>query len=87
MKPASKKFSRHADALASDCQKIQNAFADTAVDVTDMAEDMCNLTADNLKDQADDIQQRMTDYAVKNPMRTLSIALVAGLVIGWWLKR
>lgn len=87
MKPASKKFSRHADALASDWQKIQNAFVDTAADVTDMAEDVCKLTVDNLKDQTEDIQQRMTDYTVKNPMRMLGIALVTGLVIGWWLKR
>lgn len=87
MKPASQKFSRHADALAADWQKIQNAFADTAADVTDMAEDVCKQTVDNLKDQTEDLQQRMTDYTVNNPMRMLGIALVTGLVIGWWLKR
>lgn len=67
-----KKFSAHTDALASDWENIKDAFADTAEDVTEMA---------------DDIQPHITDYAEKNPMLTLAIALAAGLVIGWCLKK
>lgn len=87
MKSSSKKFSRHAEALAADWQKISNAFADTAGDVTDMAEDVCKISIDDLKNQTGNIQQRVADYTAKNPVRTLGIALAAGLVIGWWLKR
>lgn len=82
-----KKFDDHFDALATDWESIKNAFANTAEDVTEMADDVRNLSAEELKEQAESIQQRMADYAAKNPMRTLGIALAAGLIIGWYLKK
>jgi ElaB/YqjD/DUF883 family membrane-anchored ribosome-binding protein len=34
-----------------------------------------------------DAKERIKDYATREPMRALGIALGVGLAIGWWIKR
>ncbi|HTM63435.1 MAG TPA: hypothetical protein VL360_02900 [Gammaproteobacteria bacterium] len=87
MKSATKSFTQHSKALEEDWRKIKGVFADTAEDVTDMAEDLYDNTVNTVKNKTSGIQESLTNYTEKQPLQALGYALLAGIVIGYWLKR
>ena len=49
-------------------------------------EDLDKL-ASNAANQAKQIQQRAEKLITSHPVAALSVAVVAGLALGWWVKR
>jgi len=87
MKSAPKSFAQHSKALEEDWRKIKCVFSDTAEDVSDIAEDLYDNTVNTVKSKTSGIQESLTNYTETKPLHALGYALLAGIVIGYWLKR
>jgi len=46
-----------------------------------------NPIADVVADQAKQLQKRAEHLIKSHPVALLSLAMVAGLAVGWWVKR
>lgn len=66
--------------INEDLARIKDALADAAYDVRGKAGEM-------LKDKSNDFQESVTNYASEKPFKTIGIALLAGVVLGFLLKK
>lgn len=73
--------------LYSDLMRIKDAFSDTAKNMRGRATDSINQSFENVKTKSHDLQDNMANYAKEKPLKSLGIALLAGVVIGFLLHR
>jgi len=79
---------RHNDYdLYSDLMRIKDAFTDTAKNVRGQATDRFNQSFENVKAKSVDLQDNMANYTKEKPLKSLGLALLAGVVIGYILHR
>ncbi|MEO8495752.1 MAG: hypothetical protein ABI614_11820 [Planctomycetota bacterium] len=49
--------------------------------------DEANRIAEAVTEQAKQLQKRAEQLITSHPVAALGVAVIAGLVIGWWVKR
>ena len=80
--------SRHKNNIIyDDVEKIKAAIANATSDVKSKVGDMFNESFDSMKDQSLHLRDNISGYTAKKPFKTLSIALLAGLVIGYLIHK
>lgn len=87
MKTTTRKPVRNGHALSTDWLKIKNAFSDTAVDAKDMSGEMLRQSVSGAKKKAIKLQNNVANYTSKKPLKTLGIAMLTGVVLGYFLKK
>lgn len=73
--------------LNADIQKIRDAFAHTAKNMRHKANDSIAQSFDNAKERTHDFSDAVSNYAKDKPFKTIGFAMLAGLVVGFWLHR
>ena len=87
-KHATRKHSKYNDFdLYGDMVKIKDAFSDTARDAKGKAAEVLSQSFDNVKEKTADIQGKMSDYVTESPIKSLSIALLSGCLLGAIMMR
>lgn len=82
------KNSRHSSYdIVGDIERIKSAFSDAAHDVRGRTGEMLTESVDHLKDQSVKLRDDVTDYIAEKPLKSVGIALVTGMVIGFLLRR
>jgi len=78
---------RQAHMLAADWVAIKNALSDTAGDVKDEAGYMLRQSLDEIRRRSENAQDRISTYTAKKPLKSLGIAVLVGIAVGFLLKR
>lgn len=73
--------------LYADLEKIKNAFADTAYDMRGKTGEMFSESLEGVKDRSLQMRDGIVDYTSEKPFKSLGIALLAGVAIGWLLRK
>ena len=77
--------------VRKDVEKIKAALSDSVKDIKGKTSDAIfhsiSNARQNVKRKSSDFQQTLTWYMNKKPFKTLSIAMLSGLIIGYLLKR
>lgn len=80
-KPRDPEFDLHGD-----LEKLKSALADTTFDVKGVAGQMLSDSYENLRSRSSDIQVNVAEYIAKKPFKSLGIALLSGVAIGFLLR-
>ncbi len=78
---------RHDYDLYGDLAKIKAAFADTAHDARGKAAQLLSQSVENVKERSAALQENVGDYVAKKPLKSLGIAVAAGMLIGYLLHK
>ena len=73
--------------LYDDVIKIRAALMDTASDVKGKAGEMINESVENVREKTDLVKNTVADYTAERPFKSLGIALVVGIGIGFLIKK
>jgi ElaB/YqjD/DUF883 family membrane-anchored ribosome-binding protein len=73
--------------LYDDIEKIKAAFRDTTLDIKGRAGEVLTDSFESIKEQTTNTKDAVENYTAKKPFKSLGIALVAGLAIGYLLKK
>ncbi|OGT45145.1 MAG: hypothetical protein A3E83_07670 [Gammaproteobacteria bacterium RIFCSPHIGHO2_12_FULL_41_20] len=73
--------------LSADLEKIKNAFSEAAMDVKEKTNDQLSQSMTEIKDQSVQVQNKVKKYIAENPFQSLGIALLAGVIIGLWVRK
>lgn len=73
--------------LSADLGKIKKALVEASLDVKGRAGEILSDSTENMKNKSDDLQNNITKYITKKPFKSISIAIVSGLVIGFLFRR
>lgn len=73
--------------LTSDVEKIKAALFDTTQDLKGRAGEMITDSMSSVKNQTAEARDNVADYTAKKPFKALGIALLAGIAIGYLLRR
>lgn len=79
--------SHSSDVLSADLQKIKAALANASHDMKGITSDLLAQSVEDMKARSAKIQDNMTDYVAEKPMKSLGIALLAGIAIGYLIHR
>ena len=84
---AKKTKSRIKSSLAHDFDKIKYALADAGFDVKDKTEELIARSVEKARKKSLLAQENFENYTAQRPYKALSIALVTGLVVGWFINK
>jgi ElaB/YqjD/DUF883 family membrane-anchored ribosome-binding protein len=73
--------------LSNDVEKIKAALYHTTQDLKGRAGEMVADSMDNAKEQTAMVRDNVADYTSERPFKALGIALVAGIAIGFLLRK
>ncbi len=73
--------------LYADLVRIRDAFTDTARNVKGRTGLAFTQQFENVKDKTTELQDNMANYAREKPFKTLGLALLSGVFLGFWLRR
>lgn len=73
--------------LYGDLAKIKEAIFDTGSDVKGKAGEMIYGTAEDIRDKANYARDNVANYAAERPFKSLGLALLAGVVVGWLIHK
>lgn len=73
--------------IAADIERIKSALADAAHDVKGRTGEMLTESVDHWKGQSAKLRDDVTEYVAEKPLKSVGIALVTGIVIGYLLRR
>jgi len=73
--------------LYDDVEKIKAALAHAATDVRGKAGEMIQDSVQNVTDKADEARESVVHYTTKNPFKSLGIALLVGVSIGFLMRK
>lgn len=73
--------------IYNDLLKIRDAFSDTAKDVKGRAGQAITESFDSVKERSSELQDGVANYTREQPFKTVGIALLAGFVVGFWLRK
>jgi len=87
-KTASRNKTRHQQFdLNDDLQKIKDALSQTTFDVRGKAREVISQSFENAKDRAASYQDNTSNYISERPFKSLGIALLVGIVAGYWFHK
>jgi ElaB/YqjD/DUF883 family membrane-anchored ribosome-binding protein len=88
------KFSTQTVDLRQDFETIKEKFYETrdaltqtAKDVTGKAEEIFGESLKNVKDKSADIQENVITYVKENPVKAVTFALLAGMLVSQLLRK
>ncbi|OGT53329.1 MAG: hypothetical protein A3E84_01810 [Gammaproteobacteria bacterium RIFCSPHIGHO2_12_FULL_42_13] len=85
---AHRKHSHHNNYdLTADLEKIKNAFSAAAFDVKGKTHEMLNQSVEDLKEKSTQMRDGLSEYTAEKPLKSLGIALLAGFVIGFLVRK
>jgi len=73
--------------LYGDLERIKEAIFDTSSDVKGKAGEMISNTAEDFKDKTLYARDNVANYTAERPFKSLGIALLAGLVVGYFIRK
>lgn len=73
--------------LYGDIAKIKRALADATLDAKGLATEYVTQSIEDMKDKSDKVQHDISHYVAKKPVKSLGIALLTGLAIGYLFRR
>lgn len=73
--------------LNDDLAQIKSAFADATEDVRDKTGKMLHHSYSNLRATSSDLQKFLSDYVAEKPLKSLGIAVLSGIVLGFLFRR
>ena len=73
--------------LSADLERIKAALADASYDVKGKAGEIFNESLENVKQRSSDLQDNMANYVSEKPLKSLSFALISGLILGFLLHK
>ena len=87
MRATTRRSARNGHDLTTNWLKIKNALSDSVVGVKGTAENIITDSVDDIKKTSAKAQNKVVAYTVKKPFKSLGIALLAGVVVGFLLRR
>lgn len=79
---------RHArQTLQNDLAKLKDALSDATYGIRGKTGQILANSFDDLKERSANFQNKVSDYAADRPFRTLGIAVLTGLIIGYIIRR
>jgi len=73
--------------ISGDVEKLKAALFDTTYDLKGRAGEMINDSMHTVKEQTAAARDNVADYTADKPFKALGIALAAGVVLGYLIKR
>lgn len=73
--------------IYGDIARIKEALADVTHDVKGKANSMLLQSIDDVKEKANNVQENVGDYVTEKPFKSIGIAMLAGVVIGYLLHK
>ena len=73
--------------LSADLERIKAALAEASYDVKGRASEILNESMDNVKKTSSDVQNNVADYVAEQPFKSLGLAIVSGIIIGYLLHK
>ncbi len=73
--------------LNADLEKIKSAIADTALDLKERTGEAFSDSLDNLKERSNRVHHDVASYTAKRPIKSLGVALLVGLALGFFIRK
>ena len=73
--------------IADDVAKIKAAIFETGRDLKGKASEMITGSVDDVKDYTSSIKDNVVDYTSEKPLKSLGIALLVGVVLGFLIRK
>ena len=73
--------------LSDDIAKIKAAISDTSADLKDKAGEMYHDSLNTVKEKSSEVKDTIATYTEENPVKSLGIALLAGVIIGFLIRK
>lgn len=73
--------------LYGDVEKIKEALLAATYDVKGKAAEMLTQSVESAKERSDQFRDTLADYTADKPFKSLGIALLSGIVIGYFLHK
>ena len=73
--------------LSADLEKIKHAFSDAASDVRGKTNEMLTQSVEDLKAKSAQMTDGLSEYVAEKPFKSLGVALLAGFVIGFLIRK
>ena len=73
--------------LYDDVEKIKAAIADATFDMKDRVGEMVSESLGSVKEQSAMARENLSNYTAERPIKSLSLALFAGLIIGYFIHK
>lgn len=73
--------------LYDDLDEIKSALSDTAFDLKAKAGDLLYDSYQNVADKSENVKENIASYTAEKPYSALGIALIAGITVGYLLKK
>ncbi len=73
--------------LYHDVAKVKAALMDTANGMRDKATDFLYESVDDVKDKTTEVKDNLAKYTAKKPFKSLGIAMLVGMGIGYILRK
>ncbi len=86
-KHATRNHRHHDTDLGDDLIKIKAALRHATRDIQDRANEAFSNSYDDLKDKSFEMRENVGDYIADKPLKSVGFAVLAGLVIGFLLKK
>jgi len=73
--------------LYRDLVNIKAALAEAGYDLKGKAGEILNSSMDDIKEHSSEMKDSLADYTAEKPFKTLGIALLVGVALGYILKK
>jgi ElaB/YqjD/DUF883 family membrane-anchored ribosome-binding protein len=73
--------------LQDDLERIKAAILDATFDAKSRTNELLAQSWDDLKEKSMDVRENVTNFASKKPYKTAGIALLTGLLIGYFIHK
>jgi ElaB/YqjD/DUF883 family membrane-anchored ribosome-binding protein len=70
-----------------DIEKIKKALANATWGATSHAKDVLSQSVDDIKDRSVAAQETIEGYVHKKPLKIMGVALLTGIVLGYFLHK
>jgi ElaB/YqjD/DUF883 family membrane-anchored ribosome-binding protein len=82
-----RKHHQHTYNLYNNLEEIREALADVSNDVKNKANSILSDSVDNVREASSTVEDEVTTYVAGRPLKSVGIAIAAGIVIGYFLRR
>lgn len=73
--------------LSGDLKRIKNLLAETTYDAKGKASDLLFQSIADVKNKSTEVQDNVSTYVVTKPIKSIGIAVLAGMLIGFLIRK
>ncbi|HSW93496.1 MAG TPA: hypothetical protein VLJ15_03980 [Gammaproteobacteria bacterium] len=84
---AKKRSHRYHDDIYGDLAKIKDAFADASYGVKNRAGEVLSQSFDDVREKSAAIQENVSSYVSEKPLKSIGVALLAGVFLGYFMHK